>query len=257
MNDIIASDYLVALFDILGFESRLVDLGLNCMYEKYQKLINIIDENNKKQELLKSANLYGRFWAQDGQFEVYEIKGAYASDSIIIWANRIIEGGGIRFANGSFGNPPISPNHFLNICNELICCSLEIGLPLRGAVSVGKAIIIENRNIFLGFPFVEVARLEKRQTTIGATPCKAFQLGHRGLNPYLLLPYEKHLKSFSDREQTFGAVLDWPRRWRESRDVDVRKVVKGLDSDVRFSKYYNDTIELIDFSEKKDTYWKK
>lgn len=248
-------EYLIAFFDILGFESRLSVLGLNGMFEKYLKLIEIINENNRKQELLKSVNMEGSFWAQDGSFELYQIKGAYASDSIILWAKMEMGGIGVRFADGSFGHPKVEPYNFLNLCNELICFSLEIGLPLRGAISAGEAIIDEDKRIFLGNPFVEVAKLEKRQNGIGATPCKTFQILHQGLNPTYFLPFENYLKTTEDKDLTFGAILDWPRHWRNSRKSEPDEVIVKLNTDERFSIYYENTLKLVEFSKANDRYW--
>lgn len=250
------SEYLIGFFDVLGFETLLEKLKLGGILEKYQQLIDIINKNNENHNRLKSLNMHGAFWVQDGIFELYEIRGAYASDSIIIWANRKL-GGGVRFADGSFGHPNISSDNFLQICNELICSSIEIGLPLRGAVAMGEAFIDEENRIFLGSPFVDVARLEKRQIFIGASPCESFR--NQTLNPMYLLPFKRHLKQLKENEKelTFGAVLDWPRHWRDSRKSDPSELIILLNTDKKFDKYYANALQLIEFSKKNDRYWEE
>ena len=242
-------DYFIAFFDILGFESRLNSLGLHKMIEKYQLLIDIIDKNNAKQEELKSGKFHGAFWTDEGVPIIsYEIKGAYASDSILIWAKRKLD--------GEF----IPSDNFLSVCNELICASIEISLPLRGAISMGELCIDEQKGVYLGEALVDIARMEKRQNFIGATPCQAFQ--EQPLQPQYFLPYKSHLKELklSENDLSFGAVLDWPRHWRNTRESDILQIVTSLsessESDDNVKKKYVNTLKLIQFSESNSEYWK-
>ncbi len=241
-------EYFIAFFDILGFEARLESLGLDKIIEKYQQLINIIDRNNFKQKELKSGKYHGSFWTSEGiPLISYEIKGAYASDSILIWANRKQE--------ENF----IPSDNFLNVCNELICSSIEIGLPLRGAISMGKLCIDEKKGVYLGKALVDIARLEKQQHIIGATPCKDFQ--HQPIQNKYFLPYKSHLKKleYDNMELSFGAILDWPRHWRETRKSSVLDYMLSLNtnntSEVKIK--YDNTSKLVKFSELNSEYWKK
>lgn len=252
-------EYMVGLFDILGFESRLNNLGLSGMLEKYELLIDVANSNNAKHDRIKEMKMHGAFWTMDGEakakpFISYEIRAAYASDSILVWAKRALGGAGM-IKDGKLCHPPVPCDDFLYVCNELICRSLEIGLPLRGAVSMGEAYINEERNIYLGSPLVDVARLEKRQVFIGASPCVSF-LKQPVLSPFLL-PYKSHLKPLknNEKELTFGTVLDWPRYWRATRKTDVAEIVRQLNTDSDFSPYYENTLKLIDFSNSNQEYW--
>jgi len=47
--------------------------------------------------------------------------------------------------------------------------SIEIGLPLRGAFSMGEAVLHLDRGVFLGQPIIDTARLEHTQLCIGAS----------------------------------------------------------------------------------------
>ena len=242
-------NYFIAFFDILGFESRLRSFGLQKMIEKYQLLTNIIDKNNAKQEELKSGKFHGAFWTAEGSAMIsYEIKGAYASDSILIWANRQLDG---KF---------LPPDNFLAVCNELICASIEINLPLRGAISMGELCIDEQKGVYLGDALVDIARMEKRQNFIGATPCKAFQ--EQSIQAQYFLPYKSHLKELKQKELdlSFGAVLDWPRHWRNTRNADVLQIVASLSEDGESNENvnikYENTKKLIQFSGSNSEYWK-
>lgn len=248
-------EYFVGLFDILGFENRLNDLGLSEMLEKYESIIDVVNSNNVKHDKIKAMKLHGAFWTAEGGVHIsYEIRAAYASDSILVWAKRTLGGAGM-IKDGILCHPLVPCDDFLYVCNELICRSLEIGLPLRGAVSMGEAYINEARNIYLGIPLVDIARLEKRQVFIGASPCDSFR--NQPILPPFLLPYKSHLKPLKNKEKdlTFGAVLDWPRHWRETRKTDVAEIVRQLNTDSNFSPYYENTLKLIEFSNSNQEYW--
>lgn len=256
-------EYFVAFFDVLGFEDKLSSpaLGLDWLLDKYEKLIAVVLKNNEIHAQLKEKRLHGGFWAADGQVVIsYEIRGAYASDSIIIWAQRELGGAGaFDFEKMQHVRPPVPCDSFLNVCNEIMCQSIEIGLPLRGALSMGTAYIDEGRNIFLGMPFVETARLEKGQDFIGVSPCKSFN--EQPIPPHFVLPYRSHLKKMAT-ELTGGSVLDWPRHWRDTRNTDAHETISTLFKEAGGSYLpnsviakYENTQRLISFSEMNSTYW--
>jgi len=118
-------------------------------------------------------------------------------------------------------------------------------MPLRGALSVGEAILNLNDRIFLGSPLVETARLEKNQKFIGAGLCKSFD------DPLIprrfLLDWGEHLKP-KGRELSSGAVLDWPRHWRETRGGSARLYIETLKNQ-DYPVYYENTLRLIDISD--------
>jgi len=253
-----ATEYFIAFFDVLGFENKLETLQLNKMTEKYKQLVDIVNKNNYRHNKLKDKGLHGSFWTAEGiPFISYEIKGAYASDSIIIWANRLSENKVFDNRNVKFINPPVPCDDFLYLCNELICSSIEIGLPLRGSISMGEAFIDEKESIYLGKPFIEVARLEKRQKFIGATPCFSFR--EQPIVPQFLLPYKSHLKPLKQDEKdlSFGAVLDWVRYWRKTRKTNICDIINAMNTDKQFSIYYENTLKLIEFSKLNDKYYEE
>jgi hypothetical protein len=50
-------EYMVGLFDILGFENRLNDLTLSGMLEKYESLIDVANSNNVSSVRLKPEQI--------------------------------------------------------------------------------------------------------------------------------------------------------------------------------------------------------
>jgi hypothetical protein len=52
-------------------------------------------------------------------------------------------------------------------------------------------------------------------------------------------------------------VVDWPRRWRETRETDIRSLISAMDSDPNFSEYYTRTLKFINFSKRNHDWFKK
>src|SRR5882672_1378072 len=140
--------YLTALFDILGFERRLEVIGLAEMRSRYEALIASV---NYRQE--QTTRVFGDldfqeapYWTSEGDVMIFsKTHGAYASDSILLWMNRTwpiarnktpeeMEKLSKDQASG-WAYHPIPCDNFLDVCNDLICRGIEIGLPLRGALA--------------------------------------------------------------------------------------------------------------------------
>ena len=200
--------YVVGLFDVLGFEQTLARIGLAELRVRYGSLVDAVTWRRAQ----SAGSGLGTH-------------GAYASDSILLWANRALP-----------------CDDFLDVCNDLICHGLEVGLPLRGAVSMGEAVLEAHRNIFLGRPLVDAARLEGGQKFIGAGVCKSFV--EQAIPKRFLLRFEQHLKD-SNSAQWGGFVLDWPRHWLRTRSADVEQVIRTMNIDAEHSPYYENTLDLV------------
>src|SRR5438874_2390446 len=93
-----------------------------------------------------------------------------------------------------------------------------------------------------------LAGLQPKYPLLGASFGPSF--GKPGFNDGFhlntVLPYESHYKDPASEYAT-GMTVDWPRRWRESRKSDPRPVLRSLDHDPSFSRYYEQTARFIDF----------
>lgn len=84
-----AYGYIVALFDILGFEKKLEKFGLAEMLARYEALIEVVDYRKEQIKRVFDAMEFDEapYWASDGNIFIFnKVDGAYASDSILIWA---------------------------------------------------------------------------------------------------------------------------------------------------------------------------
>ncbi len=73
---------------------------------------------------------------------------------------------------------------------------------------------------------------------------------YRGFfDPRTVLAYKEH-QNPENKYKIPGLVLDWPRRWRTSRNDDPKKYLDSLNTDQAFAHYYLNTKRFIDYSEK-------
>lgn len=248
----------VALFDVLGFEERLTTLGLSEMLSRYEALIEVVNYRKRQVEHVFGALGFSEapYWTSEGDvFIVSKTHGAYASDSILLWSNRtwpeaaLDSDDAFRSLAGNSADGwkylPIPPDNFLDVCNEIMCSGLEVGLPLRGAIAAGEAVLDQSRNVFIGRPIVEAARLEYGQRLIGASFCASMvpQVVPRRFSVGL----DKHIKD-THRSLWGGALLDWPRHWRRTRKVDLGEAISKLNTSERHASYYENALELVAFS---------
>lgn len=226
---------LVCLLDVLGFENLLKVFGLSGIQDKYTKVIEYVKAQKGGLDVVPTPS---------GHVAVgwLVIGNAYFSDSLLFWTNY----------------RKLALPSFTHCIAEAICFGLETKLPLRGAIAVGEAILDQASGIFLGDPLVEVARTERTQDWIGVSfgPSFAKEGFNDGFHLNTVLPYKSHYK---DRASVYatGITLDWPRYWRESRKTDPLSILKSLDRDSTFSRYYSRTESFIAFSEENHDWFRK
>lgn len=131
---------------------------------------------------------------------------------------------------------------------EFFCEAIVAGIPLRGCVSTGPAIMDSYKSIYIGSPLVEVARGETEQNSLGIAFGKSFNNCHPVYNDYFI-PYLNHIKEKSSFLSPM--MLDWARYWRQSPDFsnhNLTECIGKMNKDPRFSAYYNNAIKFFEFS---------
>jgi len=247
--------YIIALFDIMGFEFRLEKFGLNEIYNRYLKIISFVKGRTEKNEIISDKlNIRGPFWIANGSAGIfYDIKAIYTSDSIMLWSNlawKMVQNQSMETLKKNENHPayghlskPVPLEPFLSACAEIICRSIEIDLPLRGAIAMGDAVLDDDDNIFLGSPIVDAARLENKQNCIGLSICNSFveQKDHSRF----FIPYSKHFKDdYQMKKKEFA--FNWPLYWMNSRKVDLKKRIKELAEMNNNHIYYSNTFEFVE-----------
>jgi hypothetical protein len=142
------SRFMFAMFDVLGFSRWVESAGLQAVLDAYHVLIERVVRPNEKGGL-------GAVQTRDGSLLVVTGPPGYAyfSDTIILWHPLV---------------PPLVDD-FVTHCSELICEALSMDIPLRGAITLGDAVLDSDSDFFLGTPIIEAARVEKAQNWLGLT----------------------------------------------------------------------------------------
>ncbi len=221
----------LCFLDVLGFESLFKSMGLKKIAECYDKLAAYVKKQEGGLDIIPLP---------DGHVAVgwLAIGNAYFSDSILFWTQ-----------------DKVSLPSFTHLIAETICYGIELRLPFRGTISCGKAILDSEFDKYLGEPIFEAKHTEELQKWIGASFGSSFA-NHKGFYLNTVLPYKSHYKDIKSKYAT-GIVVDWPRRWRESRKTDVRPLISAMDNKQDFSEYYKNTLKFIEFSEQNHDWFKK
>ncbi len=226
---------LLCFLDVLGFESLFKSMGLKEMAKCYEKLAKYVKEQEGGIDIIPLPDGHvGVGWLVIGN--------AYFSDSILFWTQ----------------HNKMSLPSFTHLIAETICYGIELRLPFRGTISCGEAILDSQSDKYLGELMFEAKHTEELQNWIGVSFGRSFAKPDFNKGFYLntVLPYKSHYKNTKSKYAT-GIVVDWPRRWRESRKTDVRPLISAMDTKPKSSKYYKNTLRFIDFSEQNHDWFKK
>ena len=160
------------------------------------------------------------------------IEHHYFSDTILLWTPLSAES--------------LSP--FLTACADLFVEALSMGIPLRGAISVGEAVLDKKKGVFIGQPIIDAARLEHEQNWLGLALAKPFRDLWEHINSDLVLPTTPPAKEVSsplmERILHSGFAVDWPRRMRGAGDDPIPHL-GGMNTSASHHEYYANTASFI------------
>jgi hypothetical protein len=223
------SRFMFAMFDVLGFSRWIESVGLQAVLDAYHLLIErAVVRPNEKGGLSAVQTPEGAILALTGPPGY-----AYFSDTIILW------------------HPLVPPfvDDFVTRCSELICEALAMNIPLRGAITLGDAVLDRDSEFFLGPAIIEAARVEKAQNWLGLT------FGQTAMWSQFLAqihgtaiieyppPTKDHLKGYVS-----PIVMDWPRRWRDKHGECPSAKLRELNQDPKHASYWLNTIAFAEFS---------
>ncbi|GAB4090055.1 hypothetical protein GCM10028785_27240 [Hydrogenophaga soli] len=221
-----------AMFDVLGFSNWLKTAGLPAVLDAYHQLIEKV--------VVPTSENGGLSAVQTSEGAIFAVTGppgyAYFSDTILLW------------------HPLVPPfvDDFIGRCGDLVCEALAMNIPLRGALTLGDAVLSSDADFYLGEPIVEATKLEKAQNWMGLTfgntaVWSSFLVQMHGTSIIEYDPPTKeHLREFAS-----PIVLDWPRKWRDKFGQCPTAKLRELNTDPRFSLYWENTIAFAEYSLKK------
>jgi hypothetical protein len=220
---------IVCLLDVLGFKNLFNKIGLEAIEKKYTELINLVAASEYPGTQMAVGGAYAMFFGN--------INYAYFSDTIIFWID--------------FKRDPRNLQVMIDAMCKLICKSIEIELPLRGAIGIGEAIMQKENGIYLGKPIISAAIAEASQNWIGITLSNSFDEPEYAGMPFPianLLPYDRHVK-LGKKDMVKDFVLNYPEILNTPElKKELIKQVEILDIDEQFHDYYKNTTDFITYS---------
>jgi hypothetical protein len=186
---------LLFFFDVLGFSDQVRELGLAPIYAKYGQLLSRLYREGG--QVVMDADPEGVPFTC-----VINWQMAYFSDTILLWTD--------------YSRGPMIMNAAKRVACRLFCDCMRMGLPVRGAMACGPAIMDKERGIYLGEPLVDAARAESAQAcaSIGVAQSWGRYFGGSLGRAEGLLHFSGHIKPGRELDLA-SVVLDWPRIWRE------------------------------------------
>jgi hypothetical protein len=258
----IKNGYIVCFLDVLGFKSKHEKLGIDEIYKRYCEITEVCNRvNHNYEEVFRNRKEVPLHTIENDLYFLYKVYVHYASDSIIIWADRTWEmyktvekEEDIPFATPWIKFPkPSDP--FIDICNEIICKGIELGLHLRGSISIGDGRFDYNKGHYIGEAVIDCVEIEKMHEHVGVAITNKFL--NQPLPKRFYVDFENHIKSdIKDckREVISEKVLDWPRYWRKTRKSNILDYLKIEDFDKALNTY-NNTVELVKKSESQQNFF--
>lgn len=232
----------LAFFDILGTSEKIRCGQYDEVYDFYSYMVDLC---STEQIPISFSDLPGHFNRGADIVLNFPMKHAFFSDTFIVWVEY----------EQLFG---MSLRGFYEKCMDIFIEAIKRGIPLRGAVSRGTAIMNEEKKLYLGQPIVEAARAEAAQNWLGIALTRSCQEASVS-EAWLLLPYTEHIKESytkKGKDTVFtNCVLDWPKYWRDTQDGDVIPIIQEMNSNMAFSSYYDNAIKFINYSKENANFW--
>ena len=275
--------YSIALFDILGFSNFVEENRTDVILNLYNELIDLVykQQTNFETGSTVAGSIVpvptSRDWKNNqliAQGNGY-INVCHFSDTFLIYVNYEIEMKGFWLADskyekypllmGEIGtefHPAIYQKHniyisFLQTCMDFFCKAISKGIPLRGCISTGPAIMNKYNSTYLGKPLVEAAKGETAQNSLGIAFGKSFNNYHPVYNDYFI-PYLSHIKKNKNSKFLSPMLLDWARYWRnnaEFSNIDLINCINMMNKKPEFSSYYDNAIKYVKFSKEHDKWY--
>ncbi len=270
--------YSIALFDILGFSNYVESNGTNLVKELYSKLVDLIAkiESHSNEGSFHPASVVPVPTSPDWTNNqlVADANGyihvCHFSDTFLIYVNYMMGRNPWWLRDSYYESYPLTigeanteycplffeEHHiyisFLQVCMHFFCEAIKLGIPLRGCISTGMAVMNKHQSIYFGRPLVEAARGESAQNAIGVSFGKSFNNYHPVYNQYFI-PYPKHAKENNSQTHYLSPMsLDWPRYWRNStnfNNLSLVECINKMNLNPSFSNYYDNAVQFVQFSE--------
>lgn len=230
-------EIVLAFFDILGSSKRLMNNEYQKVYEFYQYMVKLCSET--KVPLSHPGILHN---VPDVEVCIlHSLHHAFFSDTFILWVEYD------KLLQPRMGG-------FYEKCSTVFIEAIKKGIPLRGSIARGTAIMDEENRLFLGKPLAEAAKAEPAQQWLGIGITKSCEDIYPTEARYLF-PFEDHIKEGKESLLSI-IVLDWARYFRRKEKDDPILYIDKMNTDDKFSKYYETTKKYVQLSKEHSDFMK-
>jgi hypothetical protein len=139
-NSLSPQQAFVAFFDVLGFQSRLRQVGLREVLHAYNSLVEMKEQADRLSVFSSEGVLFTR------------VGSTIFSDSILFWCY----------------DHSGSVQKLFNAAAFLIAAAIDIRWPLRGGLAYGECVLDPQTSTFIGQPIIDAYNTEESQQWIGA-----------------------------------------------------------------------------------------
>jgi len=271
--------YSIALFDILGFSDFVLNNRTQEVLDLYNKLCDLVNK------LQTNIGENGPFVGSVSPIPISEdwkiarlcynsdgyINVCHFSDTFVIYVSYTMGKRPEALLDTKYDEYPLllwkdkkdkydelfQSKHniylsFLSLCMDFFCQSIVAGIPLRGCISTGMAIMNKSKSLYIGESLVEAAKGEGEQNAVGFAFGNSFKDYHPVYNDYFI-PYLYHIKDVVNSKYLSPFVPDWARFWRESPDynkLDLSEYIMKMCNDPKHKDYYDFATRFVEFSNK-------
>lgn len=230
---------MMAIFDVLGFSTRLRNDKIDSVFSLYQKMVRSVIVKEPMRCL--GARDMGDGTRCPALYSA-DIRYVYFSDTIMLWMPL----------------EPLFAGPFVQRCADLVCEALSLHVPLRGAIALGDAVMHKASGMYLGDPLIDAHELEEAQEWIGVAfaPSGTWSPFVAQLSPIQIIEYEIPVKEGKEALRT-PMALDWPRRWRDTREEPLSDVLNQMNTSEKHPKYYINALAFAEHSESHHDWHKK
>jgi len=225
--------YILAVFDVLGFSALLEKRGVSEITALYSKLIAeaVMKDAMRTYTIVRFSKT-----EQGSVLGALPVRHAHFSDTIFLWVPLV--------------QHFIAP--FMARCADMVCEALKLGLPLRGALAVGPAVMHSRTGTFVGAPVIEAAKIEQSQNWLGVSlgPSMLAADVTREFDPNLVVPYAVPFKKLKRGRRLVqsGLALDWPNRYQARYGTSPIESIRAIDTSPSHRIYYDNAVKFAEFS---------
>jgi hypothetical protein len=221
-------------FEAVAMTDRLEDLGLAAIVSEYETLV---ERHTGGRVVVTSVQISPTEFAPVGGF--LRLDGHCCGDTVMLWC----------------AYDPIAFQVAVDIVLDIFCECFRSGVPMRGAITFGDAVMDKSGGVFVGAPLLEATRAVRSQSSVGCTFGPSLdRFPHLGpLDRFQPYPIQVPPGLETDIRPL---ALDWPRRMRDKfPSDDVYALISAYRRILPRGCDWDATVDFVNHSASNTRWW--